>query len=210
LRAVIFANGVLTDATNVQAIIQPDDIVIAADGGTRYCKERGLIPKIAIGDMDSVSREEAAILEKSEIRIVRYPCQKDYTDLEIAIQTAQDFGVNEIIILGGMGERWDMSIANVLLMTAFEIPIRLIDGPQEMRLLRGGNCIKFHGKIGDTLSLIPVSQDAQGVSSSGLQYSLKNDTLKLGATRGLSNVLTEATAEVCLEHGNLVCVFIEK
>ena len=104
-------------------------------------------------------------------------------------------------------------IANLLLPAAAyleDLHIRLLDGLQEISLMRPGHQTTVHGQPGDTVSLIPLTGDAHGVQTTGLQYPLHNETLYFGATRGLSNVLLETPASVALEQGLLLCVTIHQ
>jgi thiamine pyrophosphokinase len=55
-----------------------------------------------------------------------------------------------------------------------------------------------------------VGGDVQGVTTQGLEYPLQDETLYLGATRGLSNVFLGETALVKLKEGILLCVVIRK
>lgn len=213
MRAVIFANGVLNNLQNVHDIILPDDLIIAADGGMTHCQALGIKPSIVIGDLDSLDPDYLKSLQTSGTEIISYPINKDQTDLELALHKAFDLGSDEILVLGALGARWDMTIANLLLPASPEfskVAIRLIDGHQEIILLRGRGELTFNGKKGDMLSLIPLGQDAYGVALRGLEYPLEDDVLKFGATRGISNVLLEDTATVYLKKGLLLCIHISK
>jgi thiamine pyrophosphokinase len=211
LRAVIFANGVLNNLQDVHDIILPDDLIIAADGGMTYCRALGIKPSIVIGDLDSLDPDYLKSLQTSGTEIISYPINKDQTDLELALHKALDLGYDEILVLGALGARWDMTIANLLLPAASEfskVTIRLIDGHQEILLLRGKGELIFNGKKGDMLSIVPLGQDAYGVTLRGLKYPLEDDVLRFGATRGISNVLIDDTATVYLKKGLLLCIHI--
>ena len=211
MRTVIFANGVLNNLQDVHDIILPDDLIIAADGGMTHCRALGIKPSIVIGDLDSLDPDYLKSLQTSGTEIISYPINKDQTDLELALHKALDLGSDEILVLGALGARWDMTIANLLLPAASEfskVAIRLIDGHQEIVLLRGKGELTFKGKKGDILSLIPLGQDAYGVTLLGLEYPLKDDALRFGATRGISNVLIDDTATVYLKKGLLLCIHI--
>ncbi len=211
MRAVIFANGVLNNLRNIHDIILPDDLIIAADGGMAHCRALGIKPSILIGDLDSLDPDYLKSLQTSGIEIISYPINKDHTDLELALRKALDFGFDEILVLGALGARWDMTIANLLLPAAsefFKVTIRLIDGHQEIVLLRGEGKLTFNGKKGDMLSIVPLGLDAYGVTLRGLEYPLEDDVLKFGATRGISNVLIDDTATVYLKKGLLICIHI--
>ena len=213
MRAVIFANGVLNNSQNIYDIILPDDLIIAADGGTTHCRTLGIKPSVVVGDLDSLNSDYLKSLQTSGTEIILYPVNKDQTDLELAIRKAIDLGSDEIFVLGALGARWDMTIANLLLPAAREfskVKIRLIDGHQEIILLRGEGELTFKGKKGDILSLIPFGNDAYGVTLRGLEYPLEADVLKFGATRGISNVLIDDTATVHIEKGLLLCIHVHK
>ena len=209
MRTVIFANGVLNNLQDVHDIILPDDLIIAADGGMAHCRALGIKPSILIGDLDSLDPDYLKSLQISGIEIISYPINKDHTDLELALRKALDLGSDEILVLGALGARWDMTIANLLLPAAsefFRVTIRLIDGHQEIILLRGRGELTFNGKKGDMLSIVPLGRDAYGVTLRGLEYPLEDDVLKSGATRGISNVLIDDTATVYLKKGLLLCI----
>lgn len=211
MRTVIFANGVLNNLQDVHDIILPDDLIIAADGGMTHCRTLGIKPSIVIGDLDSLDPDYLKSLQTSGTKIIRYPINKDQTDLELALHKALDLGYDEILVLGALGARWDMTIANLLLPAASEfskVTIRLIDGHQEIILLRGRGELIFNGKKGDMLSIVPLGQDAYGVTLRGLKYPLEDDVLKFGATQGISNVLIDNTATVYLKKGLLFCIHV--
>jgi len=212
-RAVIFANGVLDHPESARHALRPDDLVIAADGGARHCRQLGLQPAILIGDFDSLDESELAFLQAGGTEVIRHPQRKDYTDLELALRHAHSIGIENVLVFAALGRRWDQTLANLLLPAASDLvgmSIRLEDGPQEVMLLRGPGQLRLQGQSGDTVSLIPLGGDAQGVSTDGLEYPLLGETLYFGATRSLSNVLLGELAEVGLREGLLLCVVIHQ
>jgi thiamine pyrophosphokinase len=66
--------------------------------------------------------------------------------------------------------------------------------------------LELEGATDDLLSLLPVGGDAAGVSTRGLAYPLRDETLYLGHARGVSNVFESATAEVWLREGLLLVI----
>ncbi len=209
MRVIIFANGDYLP----QGEPLPSDVLIAADGGARHLMKLGLTPGLVIGDLDSLCAFERVALEEAGAEIIAYPPRKDQTDLELALKKAREFHPDEIVIYGALGARWDMTFANLLLLAHPTLGcqnVRLIDGSQELRLLRGGNHTTIDGSPGDTLSLIPLSGDAVGIASIGLEYALNEDTLFFGAARGVSNLLLDEQAIVTLREGLLLVVHIRK
>jgi thiamine pyrophosphokinase len=211
LRVVIFANGILSDPQSSLAQIRPDDLIIAADGGALHSLALGLRPSIVIGDFDSLDQANLSQMETSGAELIRHPARKNYTDLELALEHARQLGASQILILGALGNRWDQTLANLLLPAAehfSKLDIRLVDGPQEIFLVRSGQMTEIRGNPGDTLSLIPLYGDATGIITKGLEYVLNDDTLQFGSTRGISNVLLENTAGISCKKGMLVGILI--
>lgn len=206
-RAIIFANGRLDDPQDVRKYLEPADLLVAADGGARHCQAAGLQPHILVGDFDSLTEAEAAAMQAAGVQVVRHPARKDYTDLELALQVAAQAGCRQALVFGALGGRWDQSIANLLLPAApglEALDVRLVDGPQQIALLRSGQSRRITGRPGETVSLIPIGGDAGGVSTSGLEFPLQGEDLLFGATRGISNQLVAEHASVSLERGLLL------
>lgn len=213
MRAVIFANGDLEYPQAAREVIRENDLIVAADGGTHHCLELGLTPDVIIGDFDSLEEEILARLEQQGVEIIRHPAQKDHNDLELALRLVLERGFDEALVMAALGSRWDQTLANVLLpATARLEPLRIhvVDGPQEILLLRAGDQLRVEGEGGDTLSLIPLGGDAQGITTQGLEYPLNGGTLKFGSSRGISNVMLSSNASIRLKKGLLLCVVIHQ
>jgi thiamine pyrophosphokinase len=211
LRAVIVAGGAFSHAQADRSHIRPDDLLLAADGGAGHCLALGLHPAAVIGDFDSLEPEELQALQDSGAALIRHPARKDQTDLELAVRFALEHGIDEILILGGLGERWDQSVANLLLAGApglAKVRLMILDGPQEVHPLRAGEALELHGAPGDIVSLIPLAGDARGVTTRGLDYPLRDGTLPFGSTLGVSNALSQPVAWITLEHGLLLCTIL--
>jgi thiamine pyrophosphokinase len=153
--------------------------------------------------------DEVTSQQEAGVEVIRFPTHKDETDLELALQFTLKHEVGEVIIIGALGARWDMTIANILLLAHplfTGLKMRLLDGAQELVLLRAGERLDLHRPTGETISLIPLSGDAHGIITDGLEYPLKDETLKFGTSRGISNVITQQHAKVEFREGLLLCV----
>lgn len=209
MRAVVVANGRLSHPAHDRACLRPDDWVLAADGGLHNCRLLGLAPAVIIGDLDSVSASDLSPLQSAGVTIVQHPERKDETDLELALAYAVAHGVREILVLGALGDRWDQTLANALLLASpslAAVPTWLVDGLQQVTLARPNAPLSLRGLPGDTVSLLPLAGDACGVTTIGLEYPLDNETLRFAATRGISNTLLSTTATVQLTAGLLLVV----
>lgn len=205
--AVIFASGRLPNLRAARRLINPGDWLVAADGGARQLGRLGLLPHLLIGDMDSLTREEVAAFERAGVRLQRRPVEKDETDLELALRAALDRCCTRVRIAGAMGGRFDQVLGHLFLLMLPEaagIDLRLDDGVEEVFLIRERGVID--GQPGDVVSLLPLAEPAVEVSTRGLKYPLAAETLYPHRTRGISNVMLLAQAEVYVSSGCLVCV----
>jgi thiamine pyrophosphokinase len=210
-RTIIFANGELNPPLPTSADFSPEDRFIAADGGALHCANLHITPHTLIGDFDSLPPDFITDMTLKGIQIIRYPTHKDETDLELAILHAVHQGADEIVVLGALGARWDMTLANLMLLThpAFQhTQLRLVDGIQEISLLRGGQSLLLNGRKGDTVSLIPLSPSALGITINDLEYPLQNGALRMGFPRGVSNVMLSEQCQISLKSGLLAVVHL--
>jgi thiamine pyrophosphokinase len=136
-----------------------------------------------------------------------------------------------MIICAALGGRVDPLLANVLLLARPELEdVRAViaDGPVTVRMMRGDgeterqrdtetgrrgerrHRLELEGAKGDLLSLLPVGGDAVGVTTRGLVYPLRDETLYMGQARGVSNVFESATAQVWLRAGLLLVVHTQR
>jgi thiamine pyrophosphokinase len=207
---IILANGELNnpDLLTKRLASRTGATVIAADGGYLHAENLGLEVNMLIGDLDSVSPEDRSAFETQGVTMMSFPEAKDETDLELALTYAFRSGAEDIVLIGTLGGRLDMSIANLLLLTHPQIaPIRVEvwSDHQTAWVIRppGGELV---GEDGDTVSLIPIAGDVFGVSTKNLVYALSDAKLVSGEARGVSNVMTAKAAYVEVERGTLLVV----
>jgi len=75
--------------------------------------------------------------------------------------------------------------------------LSLVTGPAEAEL---------SGHVKDLVTLVPVAGPAVGVTTRGIRYPLRDETLEPGSSRGLSNVRTAALAAVAIRGGRLLVI----
>jgi thiamine pyrophosphokinase len=206
-RVLIFANGVLPDLQKARALLQADDFILCADGGTRHALALGVRPSLLIGDFDSLDENERKMAESDGAKFIRYSPDKNETDLELAIHHALELKPPSILILAALGNRLDQTLGNIALLSDQRlagVDIRLDDGLEEAFYCR--RSCELHGKVGDVVSLIPWRRAVEGISTDGLKWPLHNETLDPEKTRGISNELIGSTASVSLATGLLLIV----
>jgi thiamine pyrophosphokinase len=205
---LIFANGDLNDGPAIQRILTQPAFVIAADGGAEHAIRMDVTISLLVGDMDSISSETLAHLEGIGTEIQRHPAAKDKTDLELALLAAAERDATSIRVIGALGGRLDHMLANIYLLNLPELAgrdVRFVAGMQSTWLLSKGEH-PLPGDIDDLISLIPLTDAVQGVTTRGLHYPLNDETLKFGPARGISNVISAASPAVSIRAGTLIVV----
>lgn len=219
-QAIVLADGTVGSRDAIDAAwpgwCADDPFVVAADGGARHAGPLGLQVDRWVGDGDSVSPEALAMLEANGVPIDRVPFDKDESDTELALRAALAGRPAAIVILGALGgSRVDHALANLALLSLPELrglDVRLIAADARVRLIEGPSPdgvmgrVRLDGRVGDLVTLLPLGGDARGVTTAGLAYPLRGETLLTGRTRGLSNRRTESVAEVRLQAGRLLVV----
>lgn len=211
MRAVVFANGVIQKINLVKPLIKEKDLIVSADGGLRYIRSLSLTPKLVIGDLDSISQNDIEYLNDKNIKVLKFPTDKDQTDLEIALRELIERGYKDILVIGALGGRIDQTLANLSLMSSLsndDIRVEFDDGQEHIMLVRNQQVIS--GKKGDTVSLFPQCSPAKGITISGLRYPLNDESLFPGQTRGISNEMIGEKAEINITTGTILCIHTRK
>jgi thiamine pyrophosphokinase len=206
-RLIIFANGLISELESVRRLIQPGDVLFAADGGTQHALALGRMPSVVIGDLDSLTSKDRQQLEAGGVEIQRYPRDKDKTDLELALDYAIQAGQREILIIGALGGRLDQTLGNLALLSDARFStwnIRVDDGVEEAFFTRS-RC-EVRGRPADIVSLIPWGGKVTGICTEGLRWPLRSETLFPARTRGISNEMLHETASITLKSGLLFVI----
>lgn len=195
MRALILAGGEVNDIPQLKNAIESADIIIAADSGFEHLSNTGVLPDIFIGDMDSVKVDVRAD------NIIKLNVMKDETDTEAAVKLAISKGYDDIVIFGGIGSRADHTIANIfLLKMIYESGCNGCVVNENNEIYYFEDEINLSGNIGDIISVIPI-KDLENVYTEGLMYKLNGETLELGKSRGVSNVLTDTKCNIKASDG---------
>jgi thiamine pyrophosphokinase len=205
----IISGGRLGDQSFFQKkIVRMENyLIICCDGGVRYLQQTGIKPDVIIGDMDSIDPAKLASYAEQGVKILKYSANKDFTDTELALDYAIGLKPEIIYIWGALGGRIDHTLSNLFLLIKGKdalIETYLIDEYCEVFLLKGN--LTFDKSAGQTVSLIALSPQVEGITLRGFLYPLVDATLRMGETRGVSNVIEGDDATVSARSGNLLVI----
>lgn len=207
MKAFIYVGGSIF-SNNITEHPKADDICIAADVGAINAKILGDTPDIIVGDFDS-SRLENLKEEFPKAEITVVPAEKDFTDSELAIETAISKGATEIVIIGGLDGRLDHTITNIYLLerlTKNGFYVTMTDGKNRIRYIESTSTLipRSYFKY---LSLIPRTDKVKGVTVMGCKYPLENANLtKASAGLTVSNEITGNCAFIAAKKGGLLII----
>ena len=206
-RALIFLHGNKPNVANIKKTVKKSDTIICADGGAEYALEAGLVPEIVLGDFDSLPLKYQKKLIELGTSLQEFPTEKDFTDSELAVNYALAHGYRDLVLFGVVGTRIDHFLANITYLSKKSqdgIKVIIIDNAQIIYLVSYE--LDLLGKKGDTVSLIPIEKDADGVTTRGLKWELYNERLLFGATRGVSNEFIKSKAHISIKKGTLLVI----
>ena len=211
MNVLIVGSGSLSDESLVKKYHQWADLVIAADGGQMHLKKFGFKSDILLGDCDSIDDAELSeIKAHNDSELITFPKEKDYTDLELAINAAMERGATSIVLLGATGTRLDHTTANIhLLYKLIENNIEGYIEDEYNRIYLVNKSLTIKKQDGHKVSILPLPPYAGGVTTKGLAYPLTDAKLTFGTGLGISNEFCEETAFISLKEG-LVLVFVSR
>jgi len=220
MRYVVISGGPNLFDEEILMELLPDDFIICADGGANHARRMGLIPDKIIGDMDSIDDETLIWAKDNLVLMEIFPPEKDFTDSELCLMDIPS-GVPVLIILPLSG-RFDHVLSNLMLagkLAGEGRSLTLTDGQTWVYPVKGpaSFSIDLHQwksqeeKRELSVSLLPLFGPAQNVTTQGLYYPLKNQTLIPGSSFSVSNRIAASEVEPGLSFSSgIVAVIITK
>ncbi|MEM7324289.1 MAG: thiamine diphosphokinase [Actinomycetota bacterium] len=204
--ALIVAGGARPDPLVVNALPRVD-FCVAADSGADNALAVGLAVDAVVGDMDSISADTLNTLRLRDVEMEEHPTRKDSTDLELAMVRALAEKPERLMVIGIGGGRLDHELANMAVLASEEtgtVRVEGLVGSARVTVIRGSMAIT--GVLGETVSLLPVLGDAEGVTTEGLEYELTDEPLLATTARGVSNRFVAREAKVSVRRGVLLAI----
>lgn len=190
------------------AMARPDveagALVIAADGGYDQLRAWGISPHLAVGDFDSLGRAPEGV------PTLRFPPEKDDTDMMLAVQEGLKRGCGRFLLYGGLGGRLDHTLANLHILAFLarkHIPAFLLGPDCAITALCNG-ALAFSAGYRGTLSLFAWGGAAEDVTLSGLRYPLDHGALVPDRPLGVSNEFLDGqAAQITVGRGTVLALW---
>ena len=190
----------------------PRPLIIAADGGAGILLAQGIYPDIFIGDGDSLNLRQQQQLKDHQIEMIILPCEKDLGDGQAAVELAMERTDGRIAIFGAFGGRLDFTLANVMLPLIFghQQSLRACFFGANHVARYAANQDVLRGHDGETVSLLAISPQVNGITLQGFAYPLDNYTLTTGSSRGISNIIRQEDCQITHTDGDLLIIHTRK
>ena len=190
------------DFHGLLAPLQPDDFIIAADGGLTHTQNLGIAPNGILGDFDSLGYTP----EGSTV----FPVEKDDTDAMLAVRKGLELGYREFYLYGSLdGPRLDHTVANFQTLQflcdhgAFGY---LIGRDYIVTALNDGS-VRFPASCTGIFSVFCMGKDAEGVTIHGGKYDAEDVTLSAGFPLGVSNHFEGKEVTISVKNGSLLILW---
>ncbi len=181
-----------------------DDFIICADGGYRYKDILGRDCNFIVGDFDSLGA-----VPEEENKFVA-PCEKDETDMMLAVDFGYSKGYREFVLFGALGgERSDHSVANIQLLhyiASKGAKGTIVHGDEVFTSFKN-DALYLKNDLKGYISVFSLSDESRGVSIRNLKYTLENATLNSYNPVGVSNEFIGEKAEIVVKDGVLLVVY---
>jgi len=204
MKFIIMANGQYGDLAFYARKFSGAECILCADGGANFACQLGWRPAAVIGDMDSILPEVRSHYSEMGVPFTLLPRRKDETDTQKVLALAMEMGATEIIMLGTLGGRLDHTLSNIYSgIDLLKQDIKISHISPEVCIYLVNRDLELWGEKGDLVSILSLSDTAQGVTISGFEYPLQNVCLEKGDPFAISNVMTGTRAVVHLQEGVL-------
>lgn len=185
--------------------IEKGDYVICADGGYQYAEKDGVIPKVIIGDFDSIDGS-INLSSNHLINVVCLPTEKDDTDTMFCLKYGIEKGFNDFVIVGGFGGRLDHTYANIqtLAYGCLKGKKVVMQDKKHMLFMLSNGSITVEGKQNALLSVFAYTDICRNVTLEGVKYILLNADLTNNFPLGVSNEILSDKAVITCGEGILL------
>lgn len=200
----LIANGPIGDPDILKEQLSHYRTIIAVDGGLKTCHQLQIPPHFIIGDMDSAGQDLLA--KYIDVPQMRFPPEKNETDLELAILAVKEQNIDEATLFCALKMRTDHSLYNLHLLRRYLDMLKIETDYETLFFVSGERTISC--SPGQTVSIMPLGEPALGVKSLGLKWELDNVRLDEGFM-SVSNICLRDSFSLSIKEGSALCLLIK-
>ena len=207
MKAIIITPYLLYPIRHIAAI-EDADLIVCADTAYLSARAEGIAPHAVIGDFDHAAHEDKLTADQ---KVLRFSSIKDDTDTMLCVKYALNRGASEIVIVGGIGGRLDHTFANIQTLSFIRkhgAKGVILDGDHAVMTVDSHvSLTKGSYYYASVFALDPVCRD---ITLKGFKYEAEHIDLTSDFPLGVSNEITEDTAEIAVGEGALLVILAKK
>ena len=174
--------------------------LIAADGAANTLVQAGIGPEFIVGDMDSVLPETLERLQG--ITEVVLETDQDSTDFEKSLRFAETQLWRRLLIIGIHGGDLEHTLNNWSVLMRHSRAMQLTAYERGRYAIPLFASTTYHASADETISLVP--QPLATLTTTGLVWNLRNESLELGMREGARNRAIGGPVDLEIHHGSLL------
>lgn len=206
--AVVITGGAPLDPRAV-ASLPEGAYLVAADSGLDHALAAGLAPHALVGDLDSASASSVD-WAYANATVHTHPTDKAATDTELAIAHALARHPSRLILIAGVGDRLDHTIAALGSLGAATLDevdaVEAWWGGDHLHVATPARPVTLYEPAGTTFSVLAMHGPASGVTITGARWPLAGIALPALAGWGMSNEVLDPPVTVAAGHGVLTVI----
>lgn len=197
--ALLIINGELPSTPLIARLAGEAEIVVATDGAGLRLIERGIVPDVVIGDLDSLGARRAML--PASVSVLERPSQEE-NDFEKGLRWLMERGSREVTVIGHAGGMIDHTLNNFSIVARYasKVILRLVDDSSIGYVVE--RKLALDTLPGQRISLIPLP--SARLTTAGLRWELREEMLALGAREGASNAATGTSVLVTIAEGRVI------
>ncbi len=180
-----------------------DVFVVGADRGALMLARQGITMDLALGDFDSVSRQDMPLIRAHAREIIYLNPIKDDSDSEACVSELRSRGFARITLYGGFSGRVDHTVVNLRLTEKFPGQVYAQD-ERNLAWSAGPGSWEVRKKNYPFLSLFALEDSV--LSLTGMKYPLREHLLHQQDLLGLSNEILGESGTVTVHSGKILLI----
>lgn len=189
--------------THTEQIELHEGDYFGVDRGALLCAKNKIKMKLAVGDFDSVAKEDLIEIRQYADEVICLSPEKNQSDSEYALHIAIERGYKQGLMLGATGGRMDHSYVNQSLVNQDHFNLILKDEKNCIQLCRIGETT-FTKDVYKYISFFAL-EDAI-ITLKNVKYPLNQYFMDKKNFIGLSNEILEDKCICILDKGKVICI----
>lgn len=210
--AVVVAGGPKEEIVLNDFLFAHEEVFyVGADHGAIVLMDAGIKPHAAVGDFDSLTKEEWHKIGQYVEDIEDFQAEKNETDTELAILKALESSPERLYITGVTGGRLDHYESNLHTLYRLQKEYPHV----EMYIINKLNCLSFlsagsneirNDSYYKYLSFYPFGENVENMTLRGVKYETTDLDMPVGSGRFTSNEFVEDVATATFTKGTCLMI----